>query len=286
MKVILTLALILCYVSNAERVLNRYEIVQPVLNIDDDLLKIIVESKIYDFEITLHMEKDKSGFYSSSQESSDQNAFGSIINSRFVGQFSLSEDTFILEDPAKIGAQGNALLYRLDDLPSPPEGFERVKRKSLVASGPQLSTRVADPGPGNICTIRIFVDKYLLALFNNDKNHLKTNIKNHEFQLNNIYKFNKIKVNGQQLEFRITDVIFHDQEYCSKNKNSGKSCYNKTYMNFMMIVSCKKWKSNEDELLIETFGLTDYSDRCLNFLFTNHNFGSTLGTLDPAFIVC
>ena len=169
-------------------------------------------------------------FYSSSQDSSDQNAFGSIINSRFIGQFSLSEETFILEDPAKVGKEGNALLFRLEDLPSPPEGFDRVKRTNTVNFGPKLYkrldvARVANPGPGNICTLRIFVDKYLLALFNNDKNHLKTNIKNHEFQLNNIYKFNKIKVNGQQLEFRITDVIFHDEEYCSKNKSSGKLQY-------------------------------------------------------------
>ena len=62
MKVILIFALILCYASTAEKLLGRYEIVQPLLKTEDNLLKIIVESKIYDFEITLHLEKDESGF--------------------------------------------------------------------------------------------------------------------------------------------------------------------------------------------------------------------------------
>ena len=73
---------------------------------------------------------------------------------------------------------------------------------------------------GNFCTIRIIIDKFLLKLFNNNKNLLKNYVKYLEVQLNDIYKEADVFVNSLPLQFKVVDLQFHDEDYCEREGNS------------------------------------------------------------------
>ena len=111
--------------------------------------------------------------------------------------------------------------------------------------------------------MRIIVDKYLLALFGNDRqvNHrvlnyhtlqkisemiyiqiyshissvvyylysvrskLKIEIKMHEYMLNSIYSLNRIKIKNRQLSFKVVDIQFQDEQFCKTNINHGEFKY-------------------------------------------------------------
>ena len=80
---------------------------------------------------------------------------------------------------------------------------------------------------GNICRMRIIVDKFLLKLFNNNKETLKSLIKTYEVSLNDIYREGgvSVKVNNKQLQlkFKVVDLQFHDEDYCRRKGNSQGS---------------------------------------------------------------
>ena len=80
---------------------------------------------------------------------------------------------------------------------------------------------------GNFCRMRIIVDKFLLKLFNNNKEKLKSLIKTYEFSLNDIYKAERVsvKVNSKQLplRFKVVDLQFHDEDYCRRKNYSPGS---------------------------------------------------------------
>jgi len=78
--------------------------------------------------------------------------------------------------------------------------------------------------------------------------------------LNEIYQV--IEIRGKPFQFKVVDIEFHDEAYCSRNRNS---------------VGCKKWYNGEDDKFLEEHARRDHSDVCLTFLFTSHDFGSTLG---------
>ena len=84
---------------------------------------------------------------------------------------------------------------------------------------------------GNICKMRIIIDKFLLKLFDNNKEKLKSLVKFYEVSLNDIYKEGgvSVTVNNRQLpfKFKVVDLLFHDEAYCrSKNYSPGEH-YNK-----------------------------------------------------------
>ena len=84
------------------------------------------------------------------------------------------------------------------------------------------------PTEGNFCTMRIIIDKFLLKLFNNNKNLLMSKVKYFETQLNDIYKEADVYVNmfsnaWLPLKFKVVDLQFHDEEYCEREGNSPGS---------------------------------------------------------------
>ena len=71
--------------------------------------------------------------------------------------------------------------------------------------------------------MRIIIDKFLLKLFNNNKNLLMSKVKYFESQLNDIYKEADVYVNSLPLKFKVVDLQFHDEEYCEREGNSPGS---------------------------------------------------------------
>ena len=100
---------------------------------------------------------------------------------------------------------------------------------------------------GDICTMRIIVDKFLLGLYKNDRqtnclnimviinnidrSELKNVIKLHEYMLNSIYRLNGIKIKNRQLSFKVVDIQFQDEQFCRTNINHGK-CRRKAKLMF------------------------------------------------------
>ena len=86
------------------------------------------------------------------------------------------------------------------------------------------------PTEGNFCTMRIIIDKFLLKLFNNNKNLLMSKVKYFETQLNDIYKEADVYVNmfnnaWLPLKFKVVDLQFHDEDFCriTNSSSSGNS---------------------------------------------------------------
>ena len=46
-------------------------------------------------------------------------------------------------------------------------------------------------------------------------------IKMHEHTLNDVYKLNQIKVRNEQIRFKVVNVVFQDDIYCSSNSREG-----------------------------------------------------------------
>ena len=77
---------------------------------------------------------------------------------------------------------------------------------------------------GNICRMRIIIDKSLIELFGNKKETLKSLVKYLEMALNDIYKEGgvHVKVEGkkEQLQFKVMELLFHDEAYCRRENHS------------------------------------------------------------------
>ena len=77
---------------------------------------------------------------------------------------------------------------------------------------------------GNICRMRIVIDKSLIELFDKNKEKLKSLVKYLEMALNDIYKAGgvKVKVEGrkEQLQFKVVELLFHDEAYCRRENHS------------------------------------------------------------------
>lgn len=119
-----------------------------------------------------------------------------------------------------------------------PENYQRVD-DTINSSGEMLALRQKHsfnhqqaesqsseaPSHGNVCKMRITVDKFLLATYDNNKERLEQEIKTHEETLNEVYRNNSVKVTvgeeKMQLKFKIVEIFFHDKEYCGGNENSG-----------------------------------------------------------------
>ena len=77
---------------------------------------------------------------------------------------------------------------------------------------------------GNVCRMRIIIDKFLLKLFDNNKEKMKAKVKYFEMSLNDIYKEGDVSVkvnnNWLPLKFKVVDLQFHDEAYCQRKGNS------------------------------------------------------------------
>ena len=122
-------------------------------------------------------------------------------------------------------------------------------------------------------------------------------IKMHEHTLNDVYKLNQIKVRmmmmmmmmvmmmiikvrNEQIRFKVVNVVFQDDVYCSTNSREGG--YNSwvciiTFSSHVSTVGCQHWSPSQDEAILDYHAQTEHSDVCLAFLFTSHPFGTTLG---------
>ena len=78
---------------------------------------------------------------------------------------------------------------------------------------------------GNVCKMRITVDRFPLETYDNNEERLEQEIKTHEDTLNEVYKNNSVKVTvgkeKMQLKFKVVEIIFRDKEYCGGNESSG-----------------------------------------------------------------
>ena len=81
---------------------------------------------------------------------------------------------------------------------------------------------------GNVCRMRIIIDKFLLKLFDNNKSKMRTVVKLYEETLNDIYKNAgvSVKVNNlppYPLKFIVVDLLFHDEYYCHGKDSAGSN---------------------------------------------------------------
>ena len=78
---------------------------------------------------------------------------------------------------------------------------------------------------GNVCRMRIIIDKFLLKLFNNNKVLLMNEVRLYESTLNDIYSKAGVyvTVNNKQLplQFKVVDLQFHDEDYCHGKDSAG-----------------------------------------------------------------
>ena len=157
---------------------------------------------------------------------------------------------------------------------------EEIPDGALAQSG-------REPTEGNFCSMRIIVDKFLIKLFNNDKQLVRTKVKYYETQLNDIYKEADVSVNmfnnvWLPLKFKVVKLQFHDEEHCEREKNSpGRSQHCHFLIHLWLIemfvaVGCKSW--SDARAMLEAIATEDHSDVCLSYLFTSHAFNDkTLG---------
>ena len=146
---------------------------------------------------------------------------------------------------------------------------------------------------GNICRMRIIIDKFLLKLFDNNKEKLKSLVKFYEVSLNDIYKEGgvSVEVNNKnlQLKFKVVDLLFHDEAFCRRHNDSPGEPFNKAGILFLLfvVVSCQTWRKSpalpkQDEAMLEAHATTDHSDVCLSYLFTAHDFNGVLGNISQS----
>ena len=117
-----------------------------------------------------------------------------------------------------------------------PENYQRINDKinspgEMLAQKNSFNDQQTEnqsseaPSHGNVCKMRITVDRFLLETYDNNKERLEQEIKTHEETLNEIYKNNSVKVTvgkeKMQLKFKVVEIIFHDKEYCGGNESSG-----------------------------------------------------------------
>ena len=80
---------------------------------------------------------------------------------------------------------------------------------------------------GNVCQMRIIVDKFLIKLFGNNKDLLEDKLGVFEGRLNSIYNpegsggIVKVRVNNTflPLKFKVVDIKFHDEAFCQRNNH-------------------------------------------------------------------
>ena len=144
---------------------------------------------------------------------------------------------------------------------------------------------------GNVCRMRIIIDKFLLILFINNKEQMKSYVKYFEVSLNDIYEEAgvSVRVNRKQvpLKFKVVDLQFHDEDYCRRKRNSQGSSQHydirsQLLTDLFVAVSCKSWTRGEDEAMLEAHATTDHSDVCLSYLFTSHDFDDVLGNISQS----
>ena len=256
---------------------------------EGELYVLLINSAVYNLtEVSIELEKDKDDLIFDSEahisvknpNSSIIEAFGYLKYERFFGQFQIQNRTFILDEvPNTLEAHISSLKDVQKKFGIINESFDKEVEFEKDESGPQAYTsRVKTYG--NYCTVRIIVDKFVLKLFGNDKQRMKSVIKMHEFTLNDVYKLNNVRVRNEQLKFAVVDIVFQDESYCRRHSNAGLLPFYFYFvhsLNFLTTVGCKSWRSDQDQELLDTIGKTDYSDVCLTFLFTSHKFGGTLG---------
>ena len=97
--------------------------------------------------------------------------------------------------------------------------------KSQVINLGEASAQSGRPSTsGNVCRMRIIIDKFLLKLFDNNKNKLQSLVKYFELSLNDIYKEGGVSVTLHNrklpLKFKVEDLQFHDEAYCRSKKHS------------------------------------------------------------------
>ena len=112
---------------------------------------------------------------------------------------------------------------RIDDTINSP-GEMLALKNSFNHQQAESQSREA-PSHGNVCKMRITVDKFLLETYDKNKERLEQDIKTHEETLNEMYKNNSVKVTvgekKMQLKFKVVEIIFLDREYCGGNESSG-----------------------------------------------------------------
>ena len=185
---------------------------------------------------------EEKGSFVVSPEGYDVKAFGYIEEGRFFGQFTYDGRTYFV-DPLPRGQEGGNLvpfdelkglivklepllnLYYSDYLPGVGSAGKVVEPEERKHRGAYAQTARRNVTQGNICRMRIIVDKFLLKLFDNNKSKMRTVVKLYEETLNDIYKKAgvKVKVNNKELllKFKVVYLLFHDEDYCHGKDSAG-----------------------------------------------------------------
>ena len=242
---------------------------------------------------------EEKGSFVVSPKGDDVKAFGYIEEGRFFGQFTYDGRTYFV-DPLPRGQEGGnlvpfdemkGLIGKLEPLFSYYSDYLLGVGSAgkVVESDPAIAYASDDGGvfaqiarrnvtQGNICRMRIIIDKFLLKLFDNNKSKMRTVVKLYEETLNDIYEKAgvKVKVNNKELllKFKVVDLLFHDEDYCHGKDSAGSSqhCdfHRKVLIDHSVVVSCKEWQ--KDEAMLEAHASADHSDVCLSYHFTSHIF--------------
>ena len=125
------------------------------------------------------------------------------------------------------------------------------------------------PSQGNVCEMRIIVDRFLLETFDNNKERLVEVVNSQEKALNELYENNSVKVQvGEEklpIKFKVVDLVFQDEDFCRQDN--------------MKSVGCIEWKAGEELLMLAHHARSNHSDVCLAYLFTSHNFTAAHGSI-------
>ena len=281
----------LIYVILGTRELRDFQTVDNSVTTSGELFSLEISSAKYNLtriELELALQEDplifgdEESLFVVSPPGASVKARGYIEEGKFYGQFSLRDKTFFVDHPQP--SEEGGILYELADTEGKcvPADNRSVSEKFPLDTGKVgkliRAEEVDDGGrvqaqtgrtqtQGNVCRMRIIVDKFLLDTFDNNKQRLMYAVKIHEETLNDLYKANSvtIKVNRRSMpiQFKVVELLFHDEEYC---RNNGMS------------VGCVVWGPDQDAHMLEQHARSDHSDVCLAFIFTSHNFAATLGT--------
>ena len=159
----------------------------------------------------------------------DVKAFGYLDGGRFFGQFTYDGRTYVVDPPPPPGHQGGTLSpWQVKGVATSGTIFKLSENiPNDDGLGGQVPIRAMTVG--NICRMRIIIDKFLLKLFNNDKEQMRNNVKYFERYLNEIYNEANVsvKVHDKQLplKFKVVDLQFHDEDFCriTNSSSSGNS---------------------------------------------------------------
>ena len=155
---------------------------------------------------------------------------GTLIDLEFSGQFIEVDNLYYIEPARKYNLGSGGVLYNSREVISTGRNGNVAKTDNIPASLPMSKTfyrqinhgkggKVNHRKRGNICELKITIDKHLYNKLGQNEREARSLIQRHVARLNHLYSqpYNRVEVNGQQIKFRVKNTDIYDENRCSKN---------------------------------------------------------------------